>query len=146
MGLSFTIAAGPRQRSHSRVRVPRDSWPYFNCLRFETPPTWRARSPYLYPPGTGWPSYSTGFPFRRLLRLAGLRWRYSNLPPTELLSRNGNWPSLRVTLPLPVNRCFCSSTVFAFGKYATMSHGGLWSQRVWNFCLCCPLMCEPVSG
>jgi hypothetical protein len=24
-GLSFTIAAGPRQRSHSRVRVPRDS-------------------------------------------------------------------------------------------------------------------------
>jgi hypothetical protein len=28
-GLSLTIAAGPRQRSHSRVRVPRDSWPYF---------------------------------------------------------------------------------------------------------------------
>jgi hypothetical protein len=28
------------------------------CLRFETPPTWRARSPYLYPPGTGWPSYT----------------------------------------------------------------------------------------
>jgi hypothetical protein len=25
MGLSFTIAAGPRQRSHSRDRVPRDS-------------------------------------------------------------------------------------------------------------------------
>jgi hypothetical protein len=23
----------------------------------------------------------TGFPFHRLLRLAGLRWRYSNLPP-----------------------------------------------------------------
>jgi hypothetical protein len=28
-GLSITIAAGPRQRSHSRIRVPRDSWPYF---------------------------------------------------------------------------------------------------------------------
>jgi hypothetical protein len=27
--LRFTIAAGPGQRSHSRVRVPRDSWPYF---------------------------------------------------------------------------------------------------------------------
>jgi hypothetical protein len=26
-GLSFTIATGPRQRSHSRVRVPWDSWP-----------------------------------------------------------------------------------------------------------------------
>jgi hypothetical protein len=28
-GLSLAIAAGGRQRSHSRVRVPRDSWPYF---------------------------------------------------------------------------------------------------------------------
>jgi hypothetical protein len=30
----------------------------FYCLRFETPATWRTRSPYLYPPGTGWPSYT----------------------------------------------------------------------------------------
>jgi hypothetical protein len=30
----------------------------FGCLRFETPPTWRAMSPYLYPPGTGWLSYT----------------------------------------------------------------------------------------
>jgi hypothetical protein len=29
MGLSFTIAAGPRRRSHSQVRVPWDSQPYF---------------------------------------------------------------------------------------------------------------------
>jgi hypothetical protein len=29
MGLSFKIAAGPRQRSHSQVRVPQDSWPHF---------------------------------------------------------------------------------------------------------------------
>jgi hypothetical protein len=28
------------------------------CLRFETSPTWRARSPYLYPRGKGWPSYT----------------------------------------------------------------------------------------
>jgi hypothetical protein len=28
------------------------------CLRFGTPPTWRSKSPYLYPPGTGWPSYN----------------------------------------------------------------------------------------
>jgi hypothetical protein len=40
----------------------------FYCLRFETPPAWRARSPYLYLLGTGWPSYtpSTGFPIRPL--------------------------------------------------------------------------------
>jgi hypothetical protein len=30
----------------------------FYFLRFETPPTWRARSPYLHPPGTRWPSYT----------------------------------------------------------------------------------------
>jgi hypothetical protein len=30
----------------------------FYCLRVETHPTWRDRSPYLCPPGTGWPSYT----------------------------------------------------------------------------------------
>jgi hypothetical protein len=30
----------------------------FYYLRFETPQMWRARSPYLYPPGTEWPSYT----------------------------------------------------------------------------------------
>jgi hypothetical protein len=30
----------------------------FYCLIFEAPPNWRARSPYLYRPGTGWPSYA----------------------------------------------------------------------------------------
>jgi hypothetical protein len=30
----------------------------FYCLKFEIPPTWRARFLYLYPPGTGWPSYT----------------------------------------------------------------------------------------
>jgi hypothetical protein len=30
----------------------------FYCLRFETPPTWRTRSLYLYPPGIGWPGYT----------------------------------------------------------------------------------------
>jgi hypothetical protein len=29
----------------------------FYSLRFETPPTWRTRSLYFYPPGTGWPGY-----------------------------------------------------------------------------------------
>jgi hypothetical protein len=58
MGLSFTIAAGPRQRSHSQVRVPRDSRPHFTVSDSRLPSTWRARSSYLYSPGTGWPSYT----------------------------------------------------------------------------------------
>jgi hypothetical protein len=27
-------------------------------FRFEIPPAWKARFPFLYPPGTGWPSYN----------------------------------------------------------------------------------------
>jgi hypothetical protein len=43
----------------------------------------RTRSLYLCSPMTGWPSYIPGHrvPFWSLLRLAGLRWRYSNPPP-----------------------------------------------------------------
>jgi hypothetical protein len=74
MGLSFTIATGPRQRSYSRVRDPQDSWPYFTV----------SNSRLLQPGGPGLRIYippGTGFPFRRLIRLAGLRWRYLTSPP-----------------------------------------------------------------
>jgi hypothetical protein len=59
-GLPFAIATGPRQRSHFRVRVPWDSRPYFLLSQIRD------------------------FPFRRLLRLARSRWRYSTPPPYEL--------------------------------------------------------------
>jgi hypothetical protein len=42
-GLLFAIATGPRQHSHSRVRIPWDSRPYFTVsdlrLPFSSPPT-----------------------------------------------------------------------------------------------------------
>jgi hypothetical protein len=38
-------------------RSPAELRPYFT-VSFQIPPTCRARSPYLYPPGTGWPSYT----------------------------------------------------------------------------------------
>jgi hypothetical protein len=46
-------------------------------------PTWRARFLCLFPPGTGWPSYTPGhwIPFFRLLLLVGLQCRYANPPP-----------------------------------------------------------------
>jgi hypothetical protein len=64
------------------VGVTQNSWPQFT-VSFETFPTWRVSSPYLYPPGTGWPSYTPEHwvTFCRLLRIAGLRWGYSNPPP-----------------------------------------------------------------
>jgi hypothetical protein len=57
MGLPFTIAAGPRQRSHSQVRVPRDSWPHFT-VSDSILSACKAMSPYLYPPGTWWLVYT----------------------------------------------------------------------------------------
>jgi hypothetical protein len=47
------------QCNYSIVRVAQNPKPYFT-ISSETPPTWRARFPYLYPPGTGWPSYAPG--------------------------------------------------------------------------------------
>jgi hypothetical protein len=51
----------------------------FYCLRFEILPTWTARSRIYIPHEHGGPVIpsGTGIPFHRLLRLAGLRWRYS---------------------------------------------------------------------
>jgi hypothetical protein len=73
----------PRQRSHSQVRVPRDSWPYFpvSYLRLLQPGGPRPR--IYIPQEQGDPVIppSPWFTFLRLLRLAGLRWRYSTPPP-----------------------------------------------------------------
>jgi hypothetical protein len=53
-GLSFTIFAGPRQRSHSRVRVPWDSLPNFTVsdsrLPFPSPPTTRRVTVEVFDP------------------------------------------------------------------------------------------------
>jgi hypothetical protein len=77
-----TVTSEPCQSNHSGVQVSQNSHPHFT-VSFETLPTWRARSPYLYPSGTGWPNYTPRnlVAFRHVLRLAGLRWRYCNPPP-----------------------------------------------------------------
>jgi hypothetical protein len=82
MCLSFTIAPGPHHRSHSRVRARWDSWPYFT-VSDSTLPKLEGKVSYSYPPGRWWPGYipGTGIPFCGLLRLAGLRWRYSTAHP-----------------------------------------------------------------
>jgi hypothetical protein len=56
MGLSFTIAAGPRQRSHSRVRVPWFSRPYFTVSDsrppFSSPITTRRATVEVFDPAS----------------------------------------------------------------------------------------------
>jgi hypothetical protein len=55
-GLSFTIAVGPRQRSHSRVRVPWNSGPYFTVsdskVPFSSPPTTRRATVEVFDPAS----------------------------------------------------------------------------------------------
>jgi hypothetical protein len=83
MGLSFTIDDGTRKRSHSQVRVPRYSWPHFTVSGSRLPQP-AGPGPRIYiPQEQGRPIMppSTEFPFLRLLRIAGLRWRFSNPPP-----------------------------------------------------------------
>jgi hypothetical protein len=80
MGLSFTIAAGPHQSSHCRVRVSRDKWLCFTVSESIHPQP-GGPGPRIYIPHEwGFPvtSPGVGFPLRRFLWLAGLRWGYSN--------------------------------------------------------------------
>jgi hypothetical protein len=81
-GLSFTIAAGHHQGSHSRVSRAGLMTIFYSLIRdssilvsqvpvFISP---KNREAQLYPP-------DTEFPFHSLLRLAGIRWTYSSLPP-----------------------------------------------------------------
>jgi hypothetical protein len=65
MGLSFTIAVGLRQRIHSEVRVPQDSWPHFTVSDSRLP----------QPPPAGGP---VCIPWRINSRLT----KYKTSPPT----------------------------------------------------------------
>jgi hypothetical protein len=87
MDLSFTISAGPRQRSHFQVRVPRDLWPHFTVSDSKLHQPGRPGPPIYIPQQQVGPVISpdTGFPFRPLRRLAGLRWTYSTQPPHGIM-------------------------------------------------------------
>jgi hypothetical protein len=53
-GLSFTVAASPSQRSHFRVQVLWNSWPYFTLshsrIPFSSPPTTRRATVEVFDP------------------------------------------------------------------------------------------------
>jgi hypothetical protein len=100
-GLSITIAAGPRQRSYSRVRVPRDLKQYFTLSDSRLSQHGRP-GPRIYRPqeqGDQVIHPRTGFLFHRLIRLSEQRWSYSNPPPWHVVIVR-----VRVTLRLAVYR------------------------------------------
>jgi hypothetical protein len=80
-----------RQRNHSWVRVPR-LLATFYCLRLKTRRL-GGPGPRIYiPPKLCGPVIppGPGFPLHRLLRLARLRWNYSN-PPSHGLTHNSKF-------------------------------------------------------
>jgi hypothetical protein len=84
------------QCNHSMVRVAQNTQPCFT-VSSKSPPTCRARFPYLYPPGTGWPSYTPGHWF-------GILYFFFHVAP-QLHSRGWLDPVLDPTLfLLPGNR------------------------------------------
>jgi hypothetical protein len=90
MGLSFTIVDAPRQRSHSQVRVQRDSRPHFSVSDSRLPQP-GGPGPCIYiPPETGWLSYTPRHwvPFSSPSTI--LRWRYWTLPPYGQLNCSAN--------------------------------------------------------
>jgi hypothetical protein len=83
-GVSFTIAAGFRQRSHSRVWVPWDLRPYFIFSE-------------------------SRLPFSCLLGLAGLRWEYST-PPTHAIDFILIWTASYIVYQYQ-STCFLNANV-----------------------------------
>jgi hypothetical protein len=123
----------------------------FYCLRFETPPTWRVRSPYLYPSGTGWSTYIPRHwvPFRRLLRLSGLRWRYATPTPhvlTRLTKLGDPYKSRSSCLGNAVriprtSKCQLqiSALLFTFFHQGKRQYFTLIEKNWQNYCLCIQL-------
>jgi hypothetical protein len=147
MCLLFTIAAVTCQQSHSQVRLPRDSWPHFTVSnsRLSQP---GGPGPRIYiPQEQVGPVIApgTGFPFRRLLRLAGLRWRYSTPPPhgiienTIVSSRHYRTDHLENTASQPLHCCMLRICCLATGVFAEplLSNGCLcWLHSSWLEQIC----------
>jgi hypothetical protein len=116
MGLLFTITAGPRQRSHSQVRIQQDSWPHFTVSDSRLSQPGGPGPCICIPQEQGGPVIPpcTGFPSRRLQRLTGLQWRYLAPPPY-------GWRLLLGWYP----------------RYITPWHGSPRKRRFQQFLYCC---------
>jgi hypothetical protein len=112
-GLSFTAGAGPRQCSHSWVRIPWHSLSYLTFSASRLPQRGGSGLRIYMPQKQGSPVTppGVGFPFRRALRLAGLGGRYSNQPPNR---RQRTDIIVIVCLQLLSNSCLFSLSYFRF--------------------------------
>jgi hypothetical protein len=99
-GLSFLYAAGPRQRSLSRIRVPRDSLPYFTLsdlrLPFSSPPTTRRVTVEVFDPA------STRVRLIKSKSKSHCDWRSVNQYVLVSSPTWGSWPDIYYSLAVTV--------------------------------------------
>jgi hypothetical protein len=91
LDLASSVILGSESRgTHDRVLLS----------QIQDSPNLEARSQYLYPQEQSGPVIppGTGFPFRRLLRFAGLRWRYSIPAPHGRSELQSHLPKRRIGL------------------------------------------------
>jgi hypothetical protein len=107
----------------------------FYCLRFETPqPGGPGPRIYIFHEQQGGPVITpgTGFLFRRLLRLAGLRWRYSTSPPHNYVSSFYNFG----TNGIEITTSNCSSIILCLSVLmgtCVNFFPKVWFSWVYNF-------------
>jgi hypothetical protein len=93
----------------------------FYCLRLEIPSAWKARRPYLYPPETGWSSYTHR--------------HWVSQSQSHIASDGQSVSKTRYLLLLD-----CYGLVFFVGR-------PLWREDGSVFCICCwPLPAQSFSG
>jgi hypothetical protein len=139
MCLSFTIVAGSRQRRHSWVRVPRDSWQYFTISDIDFPnlegqvPVLifpRKRTAQLYPQALGGPNIKHRFQqfcsvathvrcrgkfYRPFLSKRRLFWLYYPILSSAMSQFHVQFHMLLITI-----YCRLSRTAFSYIKHAAI--------------------------
>jgi hypothetical protein len=137
MSMAFTTAAGTRQRSHSWVRAPRDSWPYFTVkIRY----SWLHSCHFLYLSAAWDPSYiasgrppqKTRFPIIPLLLCLPIRCLEtgSSIVACIFISAGNSLP----------NRCLAMN-YSGFQASCHIMFGAMWDGRMTIFILNAARIC-----
>jgi hypothetical protein len=100
--------SSPEQSFSGSSPGPRDPWSYFTVSDSGLPQTGGSGSVFISPRNRVGQLYpGTGFPFRRLRRIAGLRRPYSNPPPHAHQSQSLSYFATG-GLP-PISLCWCQA-------------------------------------
>jgi hypothetical protein len=118
------IAADPRQCSHFRARVPR-THDHTSLSHIQDSPNLEGQGGPVIPPGTG-------VFFRSLLRLVGLRWKYSNPPPQRICSRRALF-------------CMCSNSP-GLDSFCYIGCYGSYRKQRFQYFKHCWYVCEPLPS